>query len=309
MSPKVDLGIRRPADLLRRIATASAEIRTEVAWGLRACADLGSTLRYVFDVLIYRALAFVDLGTSRLREITLRDGTSLTYRLNRGDIRLIAEIFGLEIYRLPPGFDRLTVVDLGANVGFATVFLAARYRVSYALAVEPSAGSGSVARLNLARNRIPGEVVQCAVGAEDGIGYYAEDEKVPSQGTMSGDGQPVTVLSMPTLLQRLPEGADVDVLKLDVEGAEASIFADEDLSWLERIRLIAIELHPTLHPIEPVIERLREQGFDYVPLDLHPESWLFDNVMAVFVRPSEELSPLEIPGAAARSSTDLSSAA
>jgi FkbM family methyltransferase len=309
MKTKVDLGIRHPADAVRRVARAAGEIRTEVAWGLTACANWRSRLRYGFDVLMYRALAFVDLGASRVREIRLRDGTTLTYRLNRGDIRLIAEIFGLEIYRLPPGFDRLTVVDLGANVGFATTFLAARYGVSYALAVEPSGGSASVARLNLARNRIHGEVLQCAVGAEDGVGYYAEDEKVPSQGTMGSDGQPVTVLSMPTLLQRLPEGADVDVLKLDVEGAEAAIFAAEDLSWLERVRLIAIELHPTLHPIEPVVERLRNHGFSYVPQDLHPESWLFDNVMALFVRPSEEFSPLEIPGAAARSSTDLSSAA
>jgi hypothetical protein len=119
----------------------------------------------------------------------------------------------------------------------------------------------------------------------------------------------VSVLSMPTLLERLPEGAEVDVLKLDIEGAEAAIFAAADLSWLERVRLIAIELHPTVGPIEPVIERLRNQGFDYVPLDLHPASWLFDNVMAVFVRPSEKLSPSEIPGATARSSIDLSRAA
>jgi FkbM family methyltransferase len=309
VSPKVDLGIRRPADLLRRVSIAAGEIRAELAWGLRECAGLRSKIRYAIDVLMYRVLAFVDLGADRFREIQLRDGTSLTYRLNRGDIRLVGEIFGLEIYRLPRRFERLTVVDLGANVGFATVFLAARYGIAHSLAVEPSAGSASVARLNLARNGIPGEVIHGAVGAEDGMGYYAENEKVPSLGTMGSEGKPVTVLSMPTLLKRFPEGADIDVLKLDIEGTEAAIFAADDLSWLERVRLIAIELHPTLSPIEPVIERLLEHGFDYVPLDLHPASWSFDNVMALFVRPSEELAPVDIPGAAALSSTDLRPAA
>jgi FkbM family methyltransferase len=248
---------------------------------------------------MYRVLAFVDIGTPRLREIRLRDGTRLAYRLNRGDIRLLAEIFDLEIYRLPSGFDDLTIVDLGANVGFASVFLAARHRVSYTLAVEPSPGSAGIARINLARNGIAGEVVQGAVGAEDGVGHYVEDERVPSFGMMSpnGDGRPVRVLSMSTLFERLPAGAEVDVLKLDIEGAEAAIFGAEDLSWLDRVRLIAIELHPTLAPAEPVIQRLCDHGFECVSQDLHPPSWMFENVMAVFIRPSEGIPLSEIPGA------------
>jgi FkbM family methyltransferase len=297
MRPRVELGIRSPADAARRIAGAIGEIRKELSWGVRACADLRSLIRYAIDVVAYRILAFVDLGGPRLREIRLRGGTSLTYRLNRGDIRLIPEIFDLEVYRLPPGFDDVSVVDLGANVGFATVFLAATHGVSYVLAVEPSPGSAAIARLNLVRNRIPGEVLQCAVGAEDGLSYYLEDEKVPSLGTMSEEGEVVKVLSMHTLFDRLPHGRDIDVLKLDIEGAESAVFSADNLSWLDRVRLIAIELHPTITAVEPLIERLRDHGFEYVPLELHPASWSFDNTMAVFIRPSEALSRSEIPGA------------
>jgi hypothetical protein len=89
---------------------------------------------------------------------------------------------------------------------------------------------------------------------------------------------------MPTLLERLPPGADIDVLKIDVEGSEASIFGAEDLGWLERVGLIVAELHPNLIPIEPIIRRLAEHGFDYQRLDVHPPDWLFGDVMALFTR-------------------------
>jgi FkbM family methyltransferase len=295
---RVDLGIRRPADLARRLVRTAGGIRDELAWGFRACADLRSLVRYLSDVLLYRVLAFVDIGGGRrVREIRLRDGTRLTYRLNRGDIRLIPEVFGLEIYRLPRSFDRLTVVDLGANIGLVSLFLASRYELTHVLAVEPSPGNAAVLRTNLERNGIPGEVVEAAAGPEDGVGLFADNERVPTLGMMGQEGRPVSVISMPTLLERLPKDATVDVLKLDIEGAEAELFAADDLSWLERVRLIMIELHPKYVPVEPVVDRLRERGFEYVPLDVHPSAWLCQDAMAVFVRSSEGLSPSEIPGA------------
>jgi FkbM family methyltransferase len=35
----------------------------------------------------------------------------------------------------------------------------------------------------------------------------------------------------------------VDILKLDIEGAEKEVFSADDLSWLRKIRLLIIELH------------------------------------------------------------------
>lgn len=36
---------------------------------------------------------------------------------------------------------------------------------------------------------------------------------------------------------------NIDILKIDVEGAERVIFQGKDTSWLSRVRVIAIELH------------------------------------------------------------------
>ena len=283
----------------KRAARTTRGMWDELAWGTRTCADPSSLARYVLDVFLYRVLSFVDLGGRRLRRIRLRDGTVLTYRLNRGDIRLIAEIFGLEIYGLPRGFRDLTLIDLGANVGFASVYFAARYGVAYTLAVEPSAESAEVLHTNLRENGITGTVVQAAVGAQDGPGFYAVNEHMPSIGMLSDVGEPVDVIRMNTLLDRLPTDDVIDVLKLDIEGAEAAVFGAEDLSWLNRVRLIFIELHPTLIDVERVIDRLRALGFDYVPLDRHPSAWMFENVMAVFVRPGEGIGRSELRRAVA----------
>jgi FkbM family methyltransferase len=248
------------------------------------CADRPSFARYSFDVLAYRALRVLNAGSGRRRRIRLASGAELSYRLNRGDIRAIAEIWQLEIYRLPPGAWSGTLVDLGANIGMASVYLANRYQFGHVLAVEPDAGNASLARENLRRNGIGGEVVQAAVGGNDGFASFAGDARTSTLGRIAQAGRQVRLISMPTLLERLPAGARIDVLKIDIEGGEAAIFASEDLAWLDRVGLIVAELHPNLIAVEPVIRRLAEHGFEYRRLDVHPPDWLFGDVMAIFAR-------------------------
>ena len=39
-------------------------------------------------------------------------------------------------------------------------------------------------------------------------------------------------------------GADtIDLLKLDIEGAEEALFSHDDLSWLDHVRVVTIEVH------------------------------------------------------------------
>ncbi len=278
--------INRCAGQVLRLGRTVRGIRDELTCGLTMCADRASFARYSIDVFGYRALRLVNLGSGRrLRRIRLAGGGEVSYRLNRGDIRSLAEIWQLEIYRLPPGARSGTLVDLGANIGMVSVYLANRHRFDRILAVEPDPGNAALARRNLAQNGIRGEVLQAAVGGSDGFALFSEDARTSTLGRIAGTGTPVRLISMPTLLERLPPDAYIDVLKIDVEGSEAAIFAAEDLAWLDRVGLIVVELHPNLIAIEPVIDRLSEHGFEYRRLDVHPPDWLFGDVMAIFARP------------------------
>ena len=60
----------------------------------------------------------------------------------------------------------------------------------------------------------------------------------------SGTGETVSALTMAQILERggiKPDEA-IDLLKCDIEGAEAEVFAD-CASWINRVRHIVIELH------------------------------------------------------------------
>src|SRR6185503_9090303 len=95
----------------------------------RITADAPSRLRLIADVWESRILAIRPRTrlADRQRRVRLCDGTRLTYRLNRGDLQGIREVWCEEAYRLP--FDRLprTFVDLGANIGLTTVWMCRNY--------------------------------------------------------------------------------------------------------------------------------------------------------------------------------------
>ena len=136
----------------------------EVAGGWRVTADLRSFVRLAVDVLQFRVLGLVDLPWRDLeRHIRLRGGIELTYRLNRGDRQSIREGWIEEVYRLPFDLKVDTLVDLGANIGLTSLWLARRYRISRIIAVEPSAQNARLTRLNLFSNEVPAEVIESSL--------------------------------------------------------------------------------------------------------------------------------------------------
>ncbi len=70
----------------------------------------------------------------------------------------------------------------------------------------------------------------------------------------------------------LPEGAIVDLMKMDIEGGETALMAG-DLGWLERIAFIITELHPPMVNCEEIVAAVVPQGMiHHAPGSLFPES-------------------------------------
>jgi len=69
---------------------------------------------------------------------------------------------------------------------------------------------------------------------------------------------------MDTLLGRLPSGAQVDVVKMDIEGGEGPLLK-ENLAWLGRVRSLIAEFHPEVIDYPAVIRSIESQGFRYIP--------------------------------------------
>lgn len=235
-------------------------IPRELRHGHRALSDWP---RYGMDVVASRLLrAWPSMSSADCeRQVETRDGIRLTYRRNRGDIQGIREVFLEEHYRIPSLLQAGTLVDLGANIGLTALWFAKRYGVGRIVGVEPVGANVAIARRNLADNHVEAEIVQAAIGPVRGPVSFAPGS-ASNLGRVGPGSLQVEMITMHDVLERL--GSTVDLLKVDIEGGEAALFAG-DLSWLDAVTAIVCELHPSLVDCEPIVARLAAHGFRYRP--------------------------------------------
>jgi FkbM family methyltransferase len=211
-------------------------------------------------------------GKDRERTVKMRDGTTLAYRLNRGDIQSISEVWLYEAYRLPSSEKRKVLVDLGANIGLTSLWLTQKYGFQQVISVEPVPSNARLVRQNLESNGIQAEIIEAAVGPDDGTVYFEENAE-SNQGHVSKIGRAVRMISMISVMEKLSTGEMVDLLKIDIEGGEQALLTGGDLSWLGRIREIIIEFHPNLVDYKSLISILENAGFKYFPASaIFPDS-------------------------------------
>jgi FkbM family methyltransferase len=137
------------------------------------------------------------------------------------------------------------IVDCGANIGLSAYYLLHRYPGARVIAVEPDADNHALCRQNLAAFADRAIVIQAAVWRENRRLRIVPASR--SRGSWAiavepWDGGNVEGLTIPEILRRAGESGPIDLLKIDIEGAEESVFADAP-AWLDMTRNIAIELH------------------------------------------------------------------
>jgi FkbM family methyltransferase len=264
----------------------------EVRAFARIAADRRSLLRFGVDAILYRVLALTTLRTKDVqRLVRIRGNVKLFYRLNRGDIQAIREVWLEEIYRLPFELaDTRVLVDAGAHIGLASVWLAREYGFSRVFAIEPSAPNARLARLNIQINDVVGEVIEAAIGSHVGMTRF-EDDPQSQLGRVSAHGRDVPSLTPERVLDLLPNGVDIDLMKIDIEGAEGELFA-RDTSWLGKVRSLLIEFHPDRVDYPGLAAVLEQAGFRWFP------------VGSVFPQTTDAFLRLDIPSTQATTTAE-----
>ena len=66
----------------------------------------------------------------------------------------------------------------------------------------------------------------------------------------------------------------VDLMKIDVEGAEYELFSADVSKWIDRVGMLVIELHEQARPgvVDLVCETLAKRGFSHQRWE---EYWIF----------------------------------
>ena len=223
----------------------------------------------VCDFVASRLLKFPFMpGRNRPRCVKVR-GMTVHYRFNRGDIQSIREVLLEDTYRLPFELESVkTVVDLGANIGLWSLWASKTCGFAQVIAVEPDPENAKLVKKNFTDNRISGEVLEAAIGASTGSVVFQKQKesnlgRVAASGTAGGcQTVEVAQVSMNDVLGGLPADACIDLVKMDVEGAEQSVLAAET-SWLARVRALVIEWHPDRCDPAPLVKALETAGFDH----------------------------------------------
>jgi FkbM family methyltransferase len=218
---------------------------------------------FIANVIAYRLLSVwpsMPGAGARCRMVT-RTGASITYRRDRGDLQGIREIFIDEIYRLPDGASPTSLIDLGANIGLATLWLCRTYHIDDALAVEPVSANIAILEANLRDNNLRAVVVPAAVGSADGVATFSDGAST-NLGRIAATGVPVEVVGMDRLIARLRTAPSL--LKMDIEGAEGDVILGTAPTWLASFDLVVTELHPEHVNIDDIIKVFAKQGFDYM---------------------------------------------
>jgi FkbM family methyltransferase len=141
------------------------------------------------------------------------------------------------------------IVDCGAYVGYSTVYFLNKFPDSTVVAVEADRENFLLSELNLAPYEKRVTLLHSAIWSRSGglvvvRGRYRDGKEWANQvrECISGETADVTAIDLLSLMDKAGLN-EVDLLKIDIEGAEQVIFTADCEPWLDRVRNIAIELH------------------------------------------------------------------
>ena len=173
------------------------------------------------------------------------------------------EIFLNQVYRFPCHTPRPRILDCGANVGLASVFCGITYPGARITAFEPDATIYAVLRENCQRYGLHDvDLVNAAVWSTEGSIPFRAEGSDSGRVVGTGDNQ---LASVPTVRLRDYLREPVDLLKLDVEGAELEVLED-CADALGPVSNLFVEIHSSRD--EPqmagqVLSLLTDAGFRY----------------------------------------------
>lgn len=204
------------------------------------CFRLRGLLWYVRAIWLRRA-AEVHVRPPHCR-------TPLTLRLRTSDLAFYQQLILQNPYTLPWRHPPRVIIDAGANIGLASVRLANQFPQARILALEPEDSNFNMLRKNTAAYPLITPIhaaLWSSTATLDILNPTGRHGTFRTQPPPAPDGMRVlgqtAAVSVPHLLaEHQLDG--VDLLKVDIEGAEKEVFADPAV-WIGRVGVIIAELH------------------------------------------------------------------
>jgi FkbM family methyltransferase len=171
--------------------------------------------------------------------------TRLWLRPFAGDLFVFYEVLADRCYDLPPRLlaphRARCIVDCGANIGFTSLFFASRYPNATIYSVEPHPANFAMLKRNVGHEKRIVPINAAIVGVPRRSVHLSMDKPAwGNQIEMSGTGSEIPAYTISQICEMF-KLTQLDLLKIDIEGAEREVFEHAD--FLCRVGLGLIELH------------------------------------------------------------------
>jgi FkbM family methyltransferase len=193
-------------------------------------------------------------------KVKVRNVGPVTVRPGDSDLATLRQVFHGEEYRvrIPEVEQALmdaylailaksrtpAIVDAGANIGAASLWLRKQYPEAHIVAIEPDPMSFGLLRRNTAADHAT-TAIEAAIGSSPGhVKISTPGDSWATQTERSVEG--TQIITMPDAFAKAPVGEPF-IAKVDIEGFESDLFSG-NLGWLDHVRAVFIEPHDWRFP-------------------------------------------------------------
>lgn len=238
------------SELVRSAIRRSPRLRAAVA--ARPVQWTIQTVRGASAVRPASTFVVNQLRPSQVRTYRLcESGLSVSMRHRSRDVAILNEIFGgtggincyappIEVAALLDRADPPRIMDLGANIGLFGLYVLGRWPAAQITAFEPDPDNAALLQHAVASNNLDQSWRVHRSACSNRRGTVAFASGLLSEARMAEPGEAGTIVVPVADVFR--EDHDVDLLKMDIEGAEWPILADPRMSDL-KARAIVLEWH------------------------------------------------------------------
>jgi FkbM family methyltransferase len=187
---------------------------------------------------------------------------SVLYKRPYELLKTYNEIFVCEIYRFETNQSNPVILDCGANIGISSLYFKTIYPNATLIAFEPDESLAVIFEKNMAQNSIRNYTLhRAAVWTENGTISFDNKGSEASSIDVSGNSS----FQVPTVkLAAILAGQNhIDLLKIDIEGAEYPVVQDIE-NELHKVHHLFIEYHgltTETFKLETILRIVSNAGF------------------------------------------------
>lgn len=227
---------------------------------------------YFKNLLKNRIRKVSSSGNFKMGKITVK------YPMLASFFGMFFEIFVEQNYYLKPSEKPMTIIDAGSNIGMSLVYFKTVCPNAKIIAFEPGAETFKFLEDNVQENSLTDIVLHnVALSDVDGeLDFYTDADMATSQGASftkhlesKNRSLAKTTVQARRLSGYLPKEGMIDILKLDIEGAEGQVIKELfDSANLSRFNTVFMEYHydgvNTTYPLGTILSHLEQSGFEHV---------------------------------------------